>query len=1464
MGSNLGVAYGRIVIDGSGAAKGFAVAGRGATGFAKVAKVSFTAVAAAGVGFGAAMTSAVSTAADFEQQLGDMRAVLRPTGQELNTLREQALKLGADTKFSAQEAAAAQTELAKGGLDAAQILGGALPGALALAAAGDLELARAAEIAVNTMEQFGLGAEDVTGVADVLAQGANRSTASVESLSQGLAQGGATAAGFGFTLADTVAALQALQASTSGGSDAGTSLKAALNALNAPTAKQAKLQRELGLELFDTNGEMKNFPELAGELARATEGMTKADRQRILTTLAGSDGQRALLGLLRTGEPVLRANAAANLEAGVAAETSAIKQDTLKGKLEELGGAVETIKIRVGSTLIPLLTDAAVATADWLSVLGNSEGLEKFGASVASGIEDVVSAVQQGWEIAGPLLLQLGGIGADALTGLGSAAVGAAPVFLAFAQAVAGALSLVLAIVEPVVSLAAGLAGVPGVAQGAAAALIALASALTILKAAAIVSSTVGGISTLATAAAASAANVGRMSAAISTVKAVLPGAGAALAALATPAGLAALAIGGVTAAVVLFGQRSELSATEDYAAALRGVEDAARGAEGAVLGLNAARGGLKDAQLAQTSAIHRLQDANIRLKELEDAGQKGTREYTRALQEQRIATRDVEKAKQTRAKAEREVTQEAISGTVALSRLATADGRQLRAAAASEQQAKALAGSLNITEDAAVGLIRGQTQLAERGATTTERMTALRNSIRGAAEQMDVSTRSGRRQKQVLDQIGNLNDRGLVKFSESLQTFQRDGLTDAEALNAALNEVAQDRSLQLTAEDRATEVARDVGKRVAALGDKVITITARDAATSVIASIASAVNGLRDRVINVRTNRTETTTRRTVTAPAGQTQDSTAPALAQKLVDPFSHALAEARTQQAELVERVARGFDFLVGARTSLDRRLAAIDAGEEARAERVERARLKREVETTARKLAKAKKDERQVAKSAANQARSALAEFERTAAIEARRRPLRLQVEKIEGAEAAIAAVEAGLSDVSSRITDSLQRAFDRALSGLDEGLQRTLAGIEEGLAASIAQIDDGLTATLSSIDEALSATMAAIDTGLRATMDALDNSAEAQRLRAIDAVTEAVRLARDERDATRRRTDLTGARDDAATRVDRLEEVLAGARTGSERSAASTLLEAARRDLEVAAEALADFEQDQNLARLARERELLDESLQQRRDAAQRAADEQRTAAEESATIAREDAQRRADQERAAREAEAQSQRDHHQALYDEARAAAERDFVARQAEVQRELGDLREQLRAGEINHKQFTRRLAAIYNDPTIKRALADSGQELGLDFARGLARSRRAVESNAEALADIVRQYLRLNSPAEKGPLAYDPREPGRVLGMDLAAGLASTVEAVRRSALVVAEAAQLVPVSRDAFLTPPPSAVGPAGAGAGFGSAVTHHNERTFNQQFDVRVEGPEDARSLAERLHWYEMTYGGRLP
>lgn len=318
--------------------------------------------ALAGAGIAAGLALAVNAAANFEQKLSGIEAVSGATASQMDQVRKKALQLGADTKFSAAEAATAIEELAKAGIPLPDILNGAADATVALAAAGEIELPRAAEIAANAMNTFGLKAEDLPRVADLVAGAANASAISVEEFAQSMQQSGAAAnlAGVGF---DDLATSIALMGNAGiKGSDAGTSLKTFLLNLQPSTKKQTELFKKLGLitkeggnQFFDAAGKAKSMAEIAGVLQGSLKGMTQQQKLATLETLFGSDAIRAAAVISNNGAKGFE-NMATAMTKVKAADVAATRMNNLKGQIETMKGSLETAAIVIGSVMIPALT----------------------------------------------------------------------------------------------------------------------------------------------------------------------------------------------------------------------------------------------------------------------------------------------------------------------------------------------------------------------------------------------------------------------------------------------------------------------------------------------------------------------------------------------------------------------------------------------------------------------------------------------------------------------------------------------------------------------------------------------------------------------------------------------------------------------------------------------------------------------------------------------------------------------------------------------------------------------------------------------------------------------------------------------------------------------------------------------------------------------------------------------------
>ena len=315
--------------------------------------LAVAAVAAAAVAMGAAV---IKSAADFEYEMSRIKANANGSAAEMQALQSEVIQLGKDTVFSASQAAGAANELVKAGLSIGETMS-ALPGMLALASAGELDVARAATITANQLSVFGLKASDASKVADTLALTANKSTTEVSLLADSLAMVGSVAAQAGLTLEQTSAALALLANNGLKGSDAGTSLKQMFMQLEGPSDKARQLMDDYGISAYDASGNMLDFGQILTSVNDGLVGTTQQERDFALATIFGSDAVRAANILLKEGAAGFAAMTEEVSKTGAAEEIAATKMDNLKGSWEQLKGSIQTLSIVLGTEGIPGLRE---------------------------------------------------------------------------------------------------------------------------------------------------------------------------------------------------------------------------------------------------------------------------------------------------------------------------------------------------------------------------------------------------------------------------------------------------------------------------------------------------------------------------------------------------------------------------------------------------------------------------------------------------------------------------------------------------------------------------------------------------------------------------------------------------------------------------------------------------------------------------------------------------------------------------------------------------------------------------------------------------------------------------------------------------------------------------------------------------------------------------------------------------
>lgn len=325
-----------------------------------------------GAAVGALVTLSVAKYAEFDQAMSNTAAATMATAAEQKALGDAALEAGADTAYSASEAAAAEEELAKAGQEVSDIVGGSLNASLALAAAGQLQVARSAEIMATAMTQFKIPAEQAGHVADVLAAGAGKAQGSVDELALALSYVGPLANQAGWSLDETSGSLAYFASQGILGEKAGTSLRGVLAALQAPSTVASKVMEQYGLTIYDTNGNMLSAAQIAGNLQTAFGGLTAEERNAAMGRIFGNESLVAANLLYAGGSEAVSDWTDKVSDSGYAAEQAAMRQDNLAGDIEKLGGALDTALIKTGSGANDVLREMVQSVTALVDMFGEA------------------------------------------------------------------------------------------------------------------------------------------------------------------------------------------------------------------------------------------------------------------------------------------------------------------------------------------------------------------------------------------------------------------------------------------------------------------------------------------------------------------------------------------------------------------------------------------------------------------------------------------------------------------------------------------------------------------------------------------------------------------------------------------------------------------------------------------------------------------------------------------------------------------------------------------------------------------------------------------------------------------------------------------------------------------------------------------------------------------------------------
>ncbi len=367
------MADGKVVIetglDSSGIEKDISKLGSLASTGLKATTAAITAASGALTAFAGYSVKAGSS---FEAGMSEVEAISGATGEQIEELAAKAKEMGATTKFSATESAAALKYMAMAGWSTEDMLGG-LEGIMNLAAASGEDLASVSDIVTDALTAFGLQASDSGHFADVLAKAASSSNTNVGLMGATFQYVAPLAGALGYSIEDTAVAIGLMANAGIKGEKAGTALRSMFTRLSDPPADAAAAIDELRLSMTNADGTMRPLSDVMADLRTKFAGLSEEQKVQMASSLAGQEAMSGLLAIVNASdEDFEKLTESINNASGAAEEMAGVMNDNLKGDITLLQSAVEGLGIQVYESVDVELREAVQAGIGYVDQLSGA------------------------------------------------------------------------------------------------------------------------------------------------------------------------------------------------------------------------------------------------------------------------------------------------------------------------------------------------------------------------------------------------------------------------------------------------------------------------------------------------------------------------------------------------------------------------------------------------------------------------------------------------------------------------------------------------------------------------------------------------------------------------------------------------------------------------------------------------------------------------------------------------------------------------------------------------------------------------------------------------------------------------------------------------------------------------------------------------------------------------------------
>lgn len=291
----------------------------------------------------------------YEYAMDQVAATMRmdESDPRYQALSDMAKKMGAETKYTATEAAEGLNILAQSGLTAEEQIS-ALPDVLNMAIAGTLSLEDSSSYLTAAVKGYGDEMKNMGKYADLISAGASLANTNVAGLGAAFSSASSSAKSYGQDAEDLTISLLRLAEQNVTSEEAATALNRAMMDLYTPTEQTAKAMAKIGLKAYDSSGNAREFNEIIDELNGKLSKMSEEEANVLKNNLFTTYGLQAFNKMTATStDKVEEFREALQNADGAAQEMSETMSDNLKGSMDGLNSAAEGFGIAIYEKLSP-------------------------------------------------------------------------------------------------------------------------------------------------------------------------------------------------------------------------------------------------------------------------------------------------------------------------------------------------------------------------------------------------------------------------------------------------------------------------------------------------------------------------------------------------------------------------------------------------------------------------------------------------------------------------------------------------------------------------------------------------------------------------------------------------------------------------------------------------------------------------------------------------------------------------------------------------------------------------------------------------------------------------------------------------------------------------------------------------------------------------------------------------------